>query len=563
MLAIHNRKTLWINLLLLVAILVLLNLVSASLHTRLDLTHGQVYQLSDLSRQTVAELDDKLLVTAYFTRNLPPQEALVRDYALDLLEEYAAASGGRVEVRQVDPAARIENVEDANKHGIPHTTAGYFENDNTIVKEVFMGMVLSYANREETIPVVRETRGLEYEITLKMRKLLAKNLPHVVWVRPLDMRLSEIRPVYNRQQIHAMMQEMAQNPILDNQIRDELDRKDPLASIKERLRLMANLDVIDLWKPVEPDVECVVVSSITDSLSYTQLYNLDHYLMRGGNLVIFQDRMNLYRDDEIPIPSNFFDLLEHWGVRLSQSFVLDRACMADPENPNKRFFEIIRIDRFNHRNPVTKDLVRMYLNFASPLDTTRVNEGVTFSPLLFSSEESIAIERQGMSQRVQGFYLNNYLREDPKVMAGLYEGRFTSMFTGAGGRKVLRETDKGRILVVGDSDCPEYRDNETRLMTPNEVFVLNAVDYLRGDFPLIELRSRRIANSPITWTRFFPTSFESVEELQYVEEQILQWKQAVKWANILLPSILLVIFGLLRWRAEVRRRRKLSGLYRD
>ena len=566
MFAIRNRKTMWINLLLLLAILLLVNLVSASLYGRLDLTRGKVYKLTDISRQTLEELDDRLVVTAYFTRDLPPIEDTVRDYALDLLSEYSAASGGRVLVRVVNPSDRIEAVEDARKHGIPHYTAKYFEDDKEIEKEVFMGLVMSYANHEETIPVIRETRGLEYELTLRIRRLLAKQLSKVAWVRPMNMRLRQIRPSYTAPMLADLMRQMSESPILDQQIREELDRKDPLKSIKERIRLVYDLTTIDLWRPVDPEVECLIVSGITDSLMPLQMYHLDQFVMRGGDLVVFQDRIVPYRDDLYPMPTNLFDLLYHWGVRLNDGFVMDRQNMRNPENPSSPMYEIVRVESFNQQNPITADLVRMFLYFCSPIDTTCVNPGVTFTPLMYSSNESITIYSEGMHQRMLGFSTGNYLREDPKVLAGLYEGPLTSWYsdhTPPGDRSVLPETSHGRIIIVGDTDCPEFSDPETRLMTPNEVFVLNALDYMHDNFDLIQLRSRRIAYSPISWERFFPTSFESVDEMVWTAERIRQWKRAAKWINILLPTLLLLVWGVLRWRAEVKRRRKLGNLYKQ
>ncbi|MCD4829068.1 MAG: GldG family protein [Candidatus Cloacimonetes bacterium] len=564
MIPIRNRRSMWVNLLLLLAILMLVNLVSNSLHGRLDLTKGKVYKLSGLSRETLSELDDRLVVTAYFTRDLPPREDTVRDYALDLLAEYSAASGGQVHLSVVNPADRIETVEDARRHGIPHFTAEYFEDDKNIEKEVFMGLVLSYANHEEIITVVRETRGLEYEITLRIRRLMAKQLPRVAWLRPLDMRLREIRPSYNRQMIGDMMQEMATSPILDQQIRDELERKDPLAVIKQRMRLVYDMEMVDLWRPLDPEINCLIISAITDSLSTLQLYNLDQFFMRGGDLLIFQDRVIPHRDDLYDMPTNLFDLLDHWGLVLQDGFVMDRASMRHPENPSRSMFEIVRIDNFNEEHIITTDLVRMYLNFVSPIDTTRVNEGVAFTPLLFSSNESILVKAEGMHQRMQGFSSGNYLREDPKVLGGLFEGRFTSFFadgTAPGERAALSETRRGRVLLVGDTDCPEYSDKQTRMMTPNELFALNGLDYMHDQIELIQLRSRRIAHSPITWGRFFPTSFESVEEMMWMAGRIRGWKRAVKWINILLPSLLLMVVGIVRWRLDVRRRKSLGRLF--
>ena len=72
--------------------------------------------------------------------------------------------------------------------------------------------------------------------------------------------------------------------------------------------------------------------------------------------------------------------------------------------------------------------------------------------------------------------------------------------------------------------------------------MLNAIDFLLGDSELISLRSREITNRP----------------LQELEDDIrMRWK----WANILLPSLLIVVFGFVRLRGEKNRAIMLEELY--
>ena len=66
----QRRQTLF-RLGLILAIIVLLNLIAVRVFTRLDLTKSKMYTLSDASKNLVRALDDKFLVKAYFTSDLP------------------------------------------------------------------------------------------------------------------------------------------------------------------------------------------------------------------------------------------------------------------------------------------------------------------------------------------------------------------------------------------------------------------------------------------------------------------------------------------------------------
>ena len=46
------------------------------------------------------------------------------------------------------------------------------ENDQMVVKKVYLGMVLLYEDKKETLPVIQTTAGLEYMISTKLKALI-------------------------------------------------------------------------------------------------------------------------------------------------------------------------------------------------------------------------------------------------------------------------------------------------------------------------------------------------------------------------------------------------------
>jgi len=74
------RKTNWLNLIIFIAIIVFLNLVSITIFTRMDLSKGKIYSLSKSSKEAVRNLEDRLVVKAYFSKNLPGEFADARRF---------------------------------------------------------------------------------------------------------------------------------------------------------------------------------------------------------------------------------------------------------------------------------------------------------------------------------------------------------------------------------------------------------------------------------------------------------------------------------------------------
>ncbi|MCK4694823.1 MAG: hypothetical protein KAT74_03630, partial [Candidatus Cloacimonetes bacterium] len=62
-----NNKTVFINIIIFIAILIFLNLVSISVFTRIDLSKGHIYSLSKSSKLTAKNIEDRLVIKAYFS----------------------------------------------------------------------------------------------------------------------------------------------------------------------------------------------------------------------------------------------------------------------------------------------------------------------------------------------------------------------------------------------------------------------------------------------------------------------------------------------------------------
>ncbi|MFA7057525.1 MAG: hypothetical protein WC155_08220, partial [Candidatus Cloacimonadales bacterium] len=74
-------------------------------------------------------------------------------------------------------------------------------------------------------------------------------------------------------------------------------------------------------------------------------------------------------------------------------------------------------------------------------------------------------------------------------------------------------------------------------------FVLNTLDYISGDSSLIQLRSRGVEYKPL--------------KADFSAKQ----RKLIKWTNILLPSILLLVYGLISFKLYNNKKKMLEKIY--
>ncbi len=84
-------------------ILIMFNVIGIRFFIRADLTSAKMYSLSKASKDTVANVEDKILVKAYFSPNLPGNYPAVERYLRDMLEDYRAYSHGHLDYEFIDP----------------------------------------------------------------------------------------------------------------------------------------------------------------------------------------------------------------------------------------------------------------------------------------------------------------------------------------------------------------------------------------------------------------------------------------------------------------------------
>lgn len=162
--------------------------------------------------------------------------------------------------------------------------------------------------------------------------------------------------------------------------------------------------------------------------------------------------------------------------------------------------------------------------FVSTVDTSLVlPEGVDRELLIYSSSQS---STQKGFFFIQPIFEQAEFSDGPFVMSADYRGVFPSAYDA--GRTSLTT----RLVLVGDGDF--LNESIIGPVPGNTEFGLNLVDWLVQDEALLTIRSKKI-------------------EARSLDEVSAGLKPWIKYGNMLGPVLIVILFGLIRWRRRKSR----------
>ncbi len=546
-------------------ILILLNVLAAYFPSpRIDLTQNQLFSLAEGSERLAANLDDRLEVTAYFTENLPPPFNATERQVRDLLAEYAAASNGRIIVRFVNPNDEAEQ-EAARADGIQRVAHQKIEEDQVAVVEGYRGMVLRYLDQTRTIPVIQDTTGLEYMITSAIKELVGERKPIGVvgghGGPSLEQGLTSLRSVLS------------------------------LYEVRE----------VDATQEIDPALAALLIIGPQEPFSDQELRRIDQFVVRGGSLGVFGGAIAVDLAGQAgptarSLSLRLDSLLAPWGVRLSSKLVADAQCsrapMAGPLGLQVLVpyppIPVLQLEASQREHPVMFRLAAPMLPFVAPLDLGEAPANTSLTVLASSSQDSWTMSGETISlapRNPRDWQMST--DAGPFDLMVAVEGRLPSAFAApineddANAIPVppLAEQDV-RVLVVGtgsfleDAFMPPRPQQGDVQMNAALALALNAVDWLAADSDLIAIRAKTteepaldIPDSVLVAESTALAAAEQGDEggvesaLAERRAAIESWdakKLAYRWINTIGIPFLVALFGLLRWRQRLNKKRTLK-----
>lgn len=504
-------------------LLVFLNLLSIGFFTRLDFTSNKLYTLSEPTRSLIEMLDDNALVTAYFTPELPPPYHNHRRAVKELLDEYRAFSHGRFHYQFVNPLRDKSLEQSALQAGVTPVQVKVIKNDRFATEKAYVGLALSYADRNEALPVVSSIERLEYDVTSSLKKMITGHANTIGFLTGVG------EPSSDRIRV----------------LRQTLAKQHSVTAVT----LGAN-------KPVPPEISALVVIAPRQAFTEDQKFQIDQYLMSGGRVAFFLDRMVVDASGRkaTVLDLGLDEMFDTYGWIINTDLVADVRCANAAVTDTVEDIVVSRevahlfhpvAAEFNQDNEVVKNLGQIAFSFVSSIDPRLAGiRGIKADVLVSSSAKSMAIAGERISIGVQEMPSVDQMNEANIPLAVAFEGQMKSYYAkrtdkAPQGASVLTKSSPTRVVVVGDGDF--LLDDNIRNYQ-NVALAVNVIDWLVDDAGLTAIRTRDITPKP----------------LSEVDEST---RSTIKLMNFAGPPVVVVLAGLVRMAIRRRRRRKHQNSY--
>ncbi|RYD79142.1 MAG: gliding motility-associated ABC transporter substrate-binding protein GldG [Sphingobacteriales bacterium] len=551
----------------LIIALVAINWAASVWHSRVDLTNEKRFTLSAATKKLLKDIKEPVQVDVFLKGNFPSGFKKLAASSADLLQEFKEISGRNFQYNFIGPDEVVEGTQ--VPYGDTLSAMGLVPiNLTSQVKEGqqqqfvypyalvhYKGQALPVTLYQGKTPLInfQELNSaeamLEYNIANAIAKISQPEKTMIGYANgngePMDFRIYDL---------------------VENNL--NIDYKLSLMNINVQPFVPKEFKVLLMVKPTQPFTE-------------EAKFKLDQYVMNGGKILMFIDRLNAEMDS-LQIKNEVVaydrglqlnDLMFKYGVRLNTDLVMDLQCDYLPFDVNGNgqfdllpwnYFPVLE-SKSNH--PINKNLGFVSGRFVNSLDTVEA-EGIKKTILLSSSLNARKIASPALISGKENVTApeNEKYKTANIPVAVLLEGKFTSLFANRatqamrdslneyGGIFLSQNMDDNKMIIVADGDIvlnsvvkgnqpipmgmnPYTYGTQREFPFANKDFMQNCMDYLINEGGLSEAKGKDYVARLL--------------DPKKVEDEKTFWQLI----NIALPVMLVILFALVfQW----NRKRKYS-----
>ena len=511
-----------------------------------------------------------------------------------IVEELNKKSFGKLEFEYLNPTEDPGLKKESEKYNILKLEWPAFPDKNIQPGNGSIGLVMEYKDRIVEIPLVSVLQlpiiGTQYQLVNlnKMDEIINENLESLIDINQDLGYLAD----------HGTLKFARPSPM------DPTGRAGgPLTNFQKLASQNYTIKEVALKEGTIPEgFQCLVIARPTEAFTDYELFQIDQFLMRGNSLALFVDAFKEVMPPQnmpqqygqgpqyIPIDTGLSKLLEHYGIRMKKSYVLDENCFrqAMPKQlgggERAIYFAPLIKNRFINKDLGFMQNIKGLVAFKiAPLalDAKRIEENGLEAYKLFSSSD----KSWEMSGRIN---LNPMFIRPPqskdkmksRPLAYIVQGEFPSYFTEksipekevaeekAGNKSKEKKDSKkepqqkpdsdlskikgkgeiitkgkpGKILLIASSEMLKNSLVDENGRTPNATFLMNSLDFLNDKEEIAVMRSKEQRFNPLEETRPGIRTF-------------------VKTFNIAVLPVLVVLFGFLVWFLRHSRKRRIQVMF--
>ena len=166
--SVSHRSPLYRNLQVGVGALVLISLLvgwfGSSIQGRIDLTERRLYTLDSATKDLLGGIDDLVRIKLFTSEDPPVQIALATRDVTDFVDDLSSAGGDKVWVEKIKADSSDDAAAKADESFVRPIEFNIASQGEFQVKLGYLGMGITYANKQEVIPFVDTVNGLEQRV---------------------------------------------------------------------------------------------------------------------------------------------------------------------------------------------------------------------------------------------------------------------------------------------------------------------------------------------------------------------------------------------------------------
>jgi len=557
------KSKLW--LLIAVVVLVAVNWLASLYHTRIDFTNEKRFTLSAPTKKILQKLDDVVQVDVFLKGDFPSGFKKLSNSTADMLQEFKEIGGKKFQFRFISPD---EEVEGSNVTWADTLKALGFLPIN-LTSQIKAGQqqqdiypVAFVHHKENVLPVMiygGKTKLLSFSDINSAEAMMEYNFASVINKLTQSEKPTIVYSGGNGEPMDARTYDLAENV----------------------LKPEYNFQPIDLKQiPRIPDiVQVMLIVKPTESFTDEEKLKIDQFVMRGGKLILFMDKLNAELDSlqskkgqvvayDRGLELN--DLLFKYGARINSDLVMDLQCDFLPfDVSGNGQFELLPWNYFpvfetKSNHAINKGLGFVSGRFVNSIDTVGA-EGIKKTVLLSTSPNSRSIGTPALISVLENVDApeNEKFKKSGIPVAVLLEGKFQSLFNNRlsqalndslkqyGALFIPQCFADNKIIVVADGDIvlnsvikgnqpipmgmnPYTFGSQREFTFANKDFLQNCLDYL-------------INSSNLSQAKAKDYTLRLLDKAK-VEEEKTRWQVINIVAPVLLVFLFAVIFQLIRKR---------------
>ena len=548
-----------------IALVLLLSVLVVSFlpSLRIDLTEDRLYSLSDGTRNILASLNQPVELMFFYSDSATEDVPQLRTYGnrvQELLREIVIASEGNLRLSVIDPEPFSEEEDLATQFGVravPVTQGG---------EGVYFGLVAAQDDEgapealrvTETMPLIRpdQEEFLEYEFMKIITQVTNPERTIIGLITQLD---------------------------IDGGFDPMTGQGTQQWMVMDLIRQLYEVRRVDLTSDfIEEDIDILMIVH-PEGLSDRFLYAVDQYVLQGGDALVFLDPNadsmvgRSPQGNLIPagMSSELPGLLEAWGIEFDNTKVLAdnelalRVMMGQGQRPMPHLGMLgVQGNFLAQDDVITNRLETINLSSAGAISQLD-NTNTTFEPLIFSSSDSMLMDRSFVESVTDPTLLFDEFESEDRsfVIAARVSGLIETAFPDGqptiaeteeesssdeeegdeevfepdaldsvdevseevGVEHISASTEPSNILVFADSDILSDRlwvqvtqffgQRIPQPFANNGDLIINSMDNLSGGADLSSIRSRGRYSRP--FTKVLTLQREADDRLRQEEGELL------------------------------------------